>query len=350
MTREFRTPSVSTALVTPFHRNGTVDLEKLEKLVEFEVAHGVEGLVPCGTTGEAPTLSDDETRAVLETTIAAKRGAAVIAGTGSNATHKAVHATELAKKLGADAALVVDSYYNGPSSLELRTEYYERVLTVELPIIPYVIPGRTGCALAAADLALLHLAAPARVPAVKEATGDLARMRADRAAAGPGLVILSGDDALTLPMMRDAEIGAAGVISVMANLVPRAVSDLVGAARKHDWAAADRLAAALAPLFDIVGCKVKSARLLPDGRSIEVLDVFRNPVPIKAIMAGLGIIEPVFRAPHGRMSKEGVAACRSAALAVHREHPGVFAPAAEFFGVDVAARLANDAAWSALAR
>lgn len=345
----FSTPTVSTALVTPFHRDGSIDRAKFEKLVEFEIAHGVGGLVPCGTTGEAPALTDEETRMLVEISVRAKKNASVIAGTGSNSTKKAVHATVLVERLGADAALVVDSYYNGPSSFELRTEYYDRILAAcDLPIVPYVIPGRTGCALAAADLAILHLASPRRVPAVKEATGDLARMRADRALAGSTLTILSGDDALTLPMMRDPEIGAAGVISVMANLAPKSVSGLVGAMAKGDAAGAEAIASKLGPLFDHVGVKAKSTRTLPDGRTAEVVDVFRNPVPIKAMMAGLGIIEPVLRPPHGKLTKEGVGVCRSTLAAVHSRHPDVLAPAAEFFGIDVAARLADDAAWSAL--
>jgi 4-hydroxy-tetrahydrodipicolinate synthase len=345
----FSTPTVSTALVTPFHRDGSVDRAKFEKLVEFQIAYGVSGLVPCGTTGEAPALTDEETRLLVEVAVRAKKTASVIAGTGSNSTKKAVHATVLVERLGADAALVVDSYYNGPSSFELRTEYYERVLAAcDLPIVPYVIPGRTGCALSAADLAILHLAAPRRVPAVKEATGDLARMRADRALAGATLVILSGDDALTLPMMRDPEIGAAGVISVMANLAPKGVADLVAALGRGDTARADAISSMLGPLFDSVGVKAKATRTLPDGRSAEVVDVFRNPVPIKAMLAGLGIIEPVFRPPHGKLTKEGVALCRGALASVHSRHPEALAPAAEFFGIDVAARLADDEAWSTL--
>ena len=159
------------------------------------------------------------------------REVGVLAGAGSNNTQEAVRASAHAREAGATAVLLVDCYYNGPSSLELRTEYYERILeqVPEIPIMPYVIPGRSGCALAAADLAILHLNDPKRVPAVKQATGDLDRMRLDRKLAGPALSILSGDDDLTLTMMRDQEIAACGVVSVVSNIAPGAIGSLVRA-------------------------------------------------------------------------------------------------------------------------
>lgn len=231
-TKPFQPSGVWPALATPFTDDGKIDLDRYRRLIEFTVDQGVTGVLPCGTTGESPTLSWQEHEDLVGTAIDTVDGkVGVLAGTGSNNTQEAIRGTEDAHRRGAAAALLVDCYYNGPSSLELRTEYYERVLNAvpDIPLVPYVIPGRTGCALGAEDLAMLHLSAPDRVPAVKQATGDLDRMRRDRELAGPGLAIMSGDDDMTLPMMNDPAISASGVISVMGNLVPKALSDMVAA-------------------------------------------------------------------------------------------------------------------------
>jgi len=232
MSGTFRPHGAWTALTTPFSTDGQVDYDVLRRLIEFQVREGVDGVLPCGTTGESPTLSWQEHDAVIDATVRAVEGrAGVLAGAGSNNTQEAIRASTQARESGATAVLLVDCYYNGPSSLELRTEYYERILrnVPEIPIVPYVIPGRSGCALSAADLAILHLNDPKRVPAVKQATGDLDRMRLDRQLAGPALSILSGDHDLTLTMMRDEEIGACGVISVISNIAPGAIGSLVRA-------------------------------------------------------------------------------------------------------------------------
>mgnify|MGYP002038548121 CR=1 FL=1 len=201
MTKPFEPRGVWPALATPFTDDGTLDMEAYERLLEFAIAGGVTGVVPCGTTGESPTLSWEEHEALVGAAIRVAAGkVGVLAGTGSNNTQEAIRGTDDARKAGASAALLVDCYYNGPSSLELRRDYYERVLKAvpEIPLVPYVIPGRSGCALGAEDLAMLHLNDPARVPAVKQATGDLDRMRYDRTLCGEGLAIMSGDDDLTL--------------------------------------------------------------------------------------------------------------------------------------------------------
>jgi 4-hydroxy-tetrahydrodipicolinate synthase len=340
-------------LATPFSPDLQVDYEALRRLVEFQVREGVDGVLPCGTTGESPTLSWQEQDAVIDATIRAVEGrAGVLAGAGSNNTQEAVRATTQAKEAGATAVLLVDCYYNGPSSLELRTEYYERILekVADVPIVPYVIPGRSGCALSAADLAILHLNDPQRVPAVKEATGDLDRMRLDRKLAGPALSILSGDDDLTLPMMRDDEIRAGGVVSVMSNLVPGTIGGIVRAQAAGDIEEADRLSQALAPVLRLVGCSVSAVRTLPNGQSVEVVDRFRNPVPVKTMMAGLGLIPSAKRPPLGRMSAAGVAQCRDALRETHVADPGILGPIEEAFGVRIDQRLADDAIWSTLAR
>jgi 4-hydroxy-tetrahydrodipicolinate synthase len=340
-------------LVTPFSTDRQVDHEALRRLIEFQLGEGVDGVVPCGTTGESPTLSWQEHDAVIDAAVRVVEGrAGVLAGTGSNNTKEAIRGTAHAKDAGATAALLVDCYYNGPSSLELRTDYYERILdeVPDIPIVPYIIPGRTGCELSAADLAVLHLNHPQRVPAVKEATGNVDRMRLDRKLAGPALGILSGDDDMTLTMMRDPEIRASGVVSVMSNLVPGALSSLVRAQEADDLEEADRLATALSPVLAIVSCRVTSVRALPNGQSVEVTDKFRNPVPLKTMMAGLGMITSASRAPLGRMSATAVAQCRDALRDVHSADPAILGPIEEPFDVRIGQRLGDDAVWSALAR
>lgn len=341
-----------TALATPFHADGSLDASGFAKLVRFQVEQGVAGIVPAGTTGESPTLSWDDHARMLEEAVAAADGrVSVIAGTGSNNTEEAIEGTSDARRRGANAVLLVDCYYNGPSSLELRDDYYQRVLDAvpEIPIVPYVIPGRTGCALAAEDLAILHARDPRRVSSVKQATGDLERMRLDRSLA-PAIEILSGDDDLTLPMMRDAGIRASGVISVMSNLAPAAVAGIVRAETSGDAAEADRLAAAIAPLTALVTVFAPSERTLPDGRVVTVRDKFRNPVPVKAMMAGLGMLGAYARPPLGKMTASAVRMCREALVAVHAANPSVLTPIEAHFEVSIANRLADDAVWSALVR
>jgi len=353
MSGTFRPHGVWTALATPFSSDRSVDEGAFRRLVEFQLDQGVDGVVPCGTTGESPTLSWREHDAVIDAAIEAVDGrAGVLAGTGSNNTKEAIRGTAHAKQSGATAALLVDCYYNGPSSLELRTEYYESILEAveDIPLVPYVIPGRSGCSLSAGDLAVLHLNDPKRVPAVKQATGDLERMRLDRKLAGSALSILSGDDDMTLTMMRDADVRACGVVSVMANLVPGALVSMVRAQEAGDSEETDRFAEVLAPALKLVTCKVTSVRTLPNGQSIEVVDKFRNPVPLKTMMAGLGMISSATRAPLGRMSGEAVMRCREALKAIHEADPGILGPIEEAFDVRVGQRLGDDSAWSALAR
>ena len=353
MSGTFRPHGVWTALVTPFTSDHQVDEGALQRLVEFQVDEGVDGVVLCGTTGESPTLSWQEHDAVIETGARALEGrAGVLAGTGSNNTQEAIRATLAAQKSGADAALLVDCYYNGPSSLELRTEYYERILDAveDIPIVPYIIPGRSGCALSAADLAVLHLNDPKRVPAVKQATGSIERIREDRELAGPALSILSGDDEMTLEMMRDPAIRACGVVSVMSNLVPGAMSSMVRAQQADDPEDCDRLVQALTPILSLVTCEVTSIRTLPNGKTVELVDKFRNPVPLKTMMAGLGMLAQGVRAPLGRMSAAAVADCRDALRAVHEADSSLLQPIEDAFDVRIEQRLADDAVWSTLAR
>ena len=353
MSGTFRPHGVWTALTTPFSTDRQVDYDSLRRLIEFQVQEGVDGVLPCGTTGESPTLSWQEHDAVIDASVRAVEGrTGVLAGAGSNNTQEAIRASTQAKEAGATAVLLVDCYYNGPSSLELRTEYYERILqnVPDIPVVPYVIPGRSGCALSAADLAILHLNDPKRVPAVKQATGDLDRMRLDRQLAGPALSILSGDDELTLTMMRDDDIRACGVISVLSNIAPGAIGGMVRAQVSGDTEETQRLTEALAPVLRLVTCSVTAVRMLPNGKSVEITDKFRNPVPVKTMMAGLGMIDPTKRPPLGRMSPTAVGQCREALRQVHRADPGILGPIEEAFEVRIDQRLGDDANWSALAR
>lgn len=352
MTTDFATRGAHTALVTPFSSDGSLDVAGWKKLVAFQAKQGIDGIVPGGTTGESPTLTWDDHGVMIEEASSVAGSLSILAGTGSNNTEEAIEATGEARKRGASAVLLVDCYYNGPSSLELRVDYYERILDAvpDIAIVPYIIPGRTGCALSAEDLAILHGRDPKRVVAVKEATGDFERMRRDRALAGESLAIFSGDDDLTVPMMRDASIRACGVISVVSNLVPRAMADLVRAVEAGNEAEADRLSKAIAPLTSIITLFADSERVLPNGTRVTVTDKFRNPVATKAVMAGLGMVGPYVRPPLGKMTAPAVARCREAAQAVWTANPELLSPIEDAFGVSIAARLADDDAWSVLVR
>ena len=339
-----------TAIVTPMRPDGHLDWDGLERNLRFQIDQGITGIVAVGTTGESPTLDWREHNGVIDKSIQIARGKCVVtAGTGSNSTDEAMEATKHAAGMGADAVLLVDCYYNGPSSLELRLEYHGRIAKAcpQVDVVPYVIPGRTGCALLPEDLAILAAECP-NLRAVKEATGNLDRMRATRQLLGRKFAILSGDDDLTFTMMTDPAIAAAGVISVVSNVAPAAVTAMVKACLKGDHAAAERLREGLNPLFGIVTVTVEQPRRLPDGTSRTVKDKFRNPAGIKTLMNGLGMPAGPMRPPMGRMTPAGVAAARSAAQAVWRNAPEILRPVADAYDVDIEARLADDAIWAAL--
>lgn len=336
-----------TAIVTPMLPDRRIDFDGLEKNIEFQISQGISGLVPVGTTGECPTLDWSDHNAVIRRTVNVAAGRCpVIAGTGSNSTHECIESTRRAARAGANAALLVDCYYNGPSSQELRDEYYMAVAGrfPDLAIVPYVIPGRSGTALAVEDLAILAAKRP-NICAVKEATGDLARIARTRELCGPEFAILSGDDDLTYKMLTDPRIAADGVISVTTNIAPRAVQDMVTAVRTGDFAEAERLENALAPLFAIVTVKVDNERALPDGRKVMVSDKYRNPLPIKTLMAGLGMPAGDCRPPLGKMSPTGVEVVRQAVKSVWRRNPEVLRPVSDFYGIDIDKRIEEEDFW-----
>src|SRR3990170_4520923 len=215
-----------TALITPMTKIREVDYEGLRNLVEFQIREGVSGILAVGTTGESPTLDWNEHNKVIERVHDYAGGKGLtIAGTGSNSTQETIEGTAHAQHIGVKCVLLVDPYYNGPSSMEIRREYVEPVARQfpEIQVIPYVIPGRTGTQLLPQDLAILHQQYP-NVRTVKEATGDLENMKLTRKLCGADYDILSGDDDKTFAMMTMPEINASGVISVVSNVAPRAVA------------------------------------------------------------------------------------------------------------------------------
>lgn len=338
-----------TALVTPFGQDGQIDWDGFRKNLEFQTTQGISGLVPMGTTGESPTVNADEhSKAVSETLKHCEGRCGVLPGAGSNSTEKALSGAKRAVDMGAKALLLVDCYYNGPSSQELRDEYYTPIAEA-VPgvfLVPYIIPGRTGTAMSAEDLAILA-GRFSTINAVKEATGDLERMAYTRKLTGPDFSIMSGDDDLTFKMMTDVRIKSAGVISVMANVVPGPIEQMTRKVLSGDIDGATKLAEALSPLFGIVTVKAKNERTLPNGEKVMVEDKYRNPLAVKTLMNGLGMPSGRVRRPLGAMTQAGVVVVRNAAKQVWEKNPEVLQPITEFYGVDIAARLADDNCWGA---
>ena len=326
-----------TAIATPF-KEGAVDYKNLEKLVEFQIQNGITGIIAVGTTGESPVLNWDEHNRVTEVVANKSKGRCLsIAGTGSNNTAESMEGTRCAAKFGVDGVLLVDPYYNGPSSLEIRREYVAPIAAAfpELDIIPYVIPGRTGAQLLPEDLALLYQSHP-NVGTVKEATANLANMRRTRECCGPDYMILSGDDGMTFDMMTDPLIKASGVISVVANIAPRALSDMVQLLNQGNKSEAESLMLKLEPLFGLV--TVKTTEPTPHG---DVECRARNPLGLKTLMSILGMPSGGCRPPLGKMTPNGLEAVLAAARKVHSAAPEILQPLADFFNVDIADRLEN---------
>jgi 4-hydroxy-tetrahydrodipicolinate synthase len=262
-----------TALVTPF-RDAAVDEPALRELVEQQVAAGVDGVVPCGSTGESATLSFPEHCRVVEVVVEAVRGRVrVIAGTGSNNTRECVELTLHAREAGADGALLISPYYNKPTQAGIVAHYAEVARRTRFPLIVYNIPGRTASNILPATMA--QLAALEHVVGLKEACGDLGQISRTIAACPPEFTVLSGDDALVLPLMA---VGGRGVISTSSNVVPAEMVQLVRAVVDGDLSRARALHQRLLPLFDALFCET-------------------NPIPVKAALALMGRISDDIRLP-----------------------------------------------------
>jgi 4-hydroxy-tetrahydrodipicolinate synthase len=333
-----------TAIITPF-AGDAVDYEGLARLVDFQTANGITGVLAVGTTGESPALSWEEHNQIVERIAKQTRNKSVcIAGTGSNNTKEALAASRHAAQAGVDAVLLVDPYYNGPSSMEIRREYVAPIAAAfpDMEIIPYVIPGRTGTQLLPEDLGLLSQRYP-NVSTVKEATGNLANMKRTRTCCGPGFTILSGDDGMTFDMMTDPEIDAAGVISVISNVAPAAVAQLVHLLAEKNVDRAEALKNDLEPLFGLV--TVSTTEETPFG---SVTARFRNPSAIKALMAILGMPCGGCRRPMGKMTPKAIDVVLEAARKVQAGNPDILKPCAEFFDFDIDTRLNDPANWKDL--
>lgn len=264
---------VLTALVTPF-RDGAVDERALTELVEIQIAAGVDGVVPCGSTGEAATLSHAEHQRVVEVAVAAARGRVhVLAGTGSNNTVEAIQLTQHAKDAGADGALLISPYYNRPTQDGIVAHYAEIARRTSFPLVVYNIPGRTGSNILPSTIG--RLAEVDQIVGVKESCGDMNQISHVIASVPDSFAVLAGDDWATLPML---VLGGKGVISTIGNVAPGEVVDLVRAFRAGDIERARSVHYRLQPLVDALFCE-------------------SNPIPVKAALAMRGLIHEELRLP-----------------------------------------------------
>ncbi len=266
----------ATALVTPFTASGDVDVERLRALIEYQIAGGVRLLVPCGTTGESATMSDEEDQLVIKTTVEVARGRAkVIAGTGSNSTAAAIQYSQTARELGADAVLSVAPYYNKPTQEGLYAHFRAIAESVSgLPVVIYNVPGRTSSNISAeTTIRLAHDVE--NIVAVKEASGNLSQIMEILRSRPTGFRVISGDDSFTLAIIA---LGGDGLISVASNEIPALMSQLVNLALAGDWNEARALHYRLLPL-------------------LEANFIESSPGPVKAAMAMMGLIDENFRLP-----------------------------------------------------
>jgi 4-hydroxy-tetrahydrodipicolinate synthase len=263
-----------TALVTPFRRDGSLDEAAVSSLAKRQIDAGIHFLVPCGTTGESPTLTEDERVRVVELVVEEARGRVpVLAGAGGYNTQEVIHAAKRMRRAGADGILSVTPYYNKPTPDGLVAHYRAIAEAIELPIVLYNVPGRTGCNIDPATL--VRLASIPNVVGVKEASGNIMQMCEICASVPETFIVLSGDDALTLPLMA---IGGRGIISVASNEIPAEVSKLAELGERGDFAAARQLHRRLMPL-------------------LQVNFIESNPIPVKSAMAMLGLLEETYRLP-----------------------------------------------------
>lgn len=269
-----------TALVTPF-RNGEVDFEAYGKLIDRQIEAGVDGVVPCGSTGESATQSHDEHERVIAYTIERSKGRLkVIAGTGSNSTRESIRLTAFAKEHGADGALLIAPYYNKPTQDGLYAHYAAIADAVALPQIVYNIPGRSSVNIAPETMA--RLSKIENIVGVKEASGSLDQVSRTVELCGPDFTVLAGDDSLTLPIM---SVGGRGVIAVISNLMPQKLVRLVKAANAGDFSTARSVHYEIMPAMRAMGLET-------------------NPIPVKAALAMMGLIQDELRLPLTSLTAE----------------------------------------------
>lgn len=268
------------ALVTPF-KDEAVDYDKLEELVEYHIENGTNGIIPCGTTGESPTLTHSEHGEVVDKVVEKANGRIrVIAGTGSNSTSEAINLTRHAKKTGADGALIITPYYNKPTQQGLYEHYKAILEEVDIPVIIYNVPSRTGVSITPETVARLYDFN--NIVAIKEATGDIDQ--ASHILNLCDITVLSGDDSLTLPIM---SVGGKGVVSVLANILPREISEMVSSFINREFEKSVNLHMRLFPL-----CKA--------------MFIETNPIPVKTAMKLMGRLNGEMRLPMCKMSDGNV--------------------------------------------
>jgi 4-hydroxy-tetrahydrodipicolinate synthase len=298
---------VGTALVTPFARDGALDEAGVRRLARRQIDGGVDFLVPCGTTGESPTLTSDERLRVVELVVDEAAGRVpVLAGAGGYDTREVIESARRVKAAGAAGILSVTPYYNKPTQEGLYQHYRAIAGEVGLPVIVYNVPGRTGCNVEPATL--VRLSEVPHIAGVKEASGNVSQM-CDICRAVPGdFVVLSGDDVLTLPLMA---IGGHGIISVVANEAPAQMAEMVSRAARGDFGGARRIHHRLMPLMT--------------ANFVE-----SNPIPVKAAMAAMGLLEEVYRLPMVPPSEASrrriLEALRACGLAEHADQPTASRP------------------------
>lgn len=280
MTKIFR--GVFTALVTPFKKDGTLDEKTYAKLVERQIESGVAGIVPCGTTGESPTLSLEEHEHVIDVAVALAKGkCTVIAGAGSNCTREATRLSKHAQEAGADAILSVNPYYNKPSQLGLYRHFKTVADAVDIPVVLYNIAGRTGVNLETETLLQLQQECK-NIVAVKEASGNIQQMRDVIQKTANTFSVLSGDDGMALELVGN---GGDGVISVASNLMPKEMTQIIELALNGKMKEATELDNEMTALY-------------------EAMFIETNPIPVKTAMAMMGLCEEVFRLPLCELSSD----------------------------------------------
>ena len=295
-----------TALVTPFRRDGSLDEPALRALIKRQIDSGVDFLVPCGTTGESPTLTHEEHLRVVQIAVELAKGkVAVLAGAGGYSTSEVIALTRELAELGADGILSVTPYYNKPTQEGLFQHYRAIAEAVELPIILYSVQGRTGVNIEPATVK--RLSQIENIVGIKEASGNVSQMAAILNAVPDDFIVLSGDDAITLPVI---SLGGSGVISVVSNEIPAEMTRLTRLALQGDFAGAREIHRRYHPLM-------------------EINFVESNPIPVKAAMAEMGLLEPVWRLPLVAPKAENQARIRAVLEALGLAGRSAAAPSAE---------------------